>query len=102
MTKLDAARDAFIEETVSRGWEFPAVVRKEAYDEAVALEAAARKLTLAIEEYKATINGLDHVGKIVSPSAELANLIVDYECGEVGGDASRILARACDEAGEAA
>lgn len=92
-TAIDRARDAFIEETVGydKGWEFPDIVRTEAFVDAVAVEAATRKLFTAVEAFKAEINALDHVGKIVSSPEELTQLIIDYEMDQVGHSAAAIM-----------
>lgn len=92
-TAIDRARDAFIEEVASpeHGWEFPKIVRDEAYDEAVAVESATHKLLMAVEEFKSAINALDHVGKIVSSPEELTQLIIDYNMDWVGHAAAAIM-----------
>lgn len=92
-TAIDRARRNFIEETASpdKGWAFPKLVRDEAYDDAVAVEAATHKLLMAVEEFKSAINALDHVGKIVSTPEELTALIVDHEMDQVGHTAAAIM-----------
>lgn len=92
-TSIDRAREAFIEETVGydKGWEFPNIVCTEAFDEAVAVETATRKLFTAVEAFKAEINALDHVGKIVSSPEELTQLIIDYNMDWVGHTAAAIM-----------
>lgn len=92
-TAIDRAREAFIEEALGydKEWEFPDIVRTEAFCEAVAVETSARRLLAAVEAFKAEINALDHVGKMVSSPEELTQLIIDYEMDQVGHSAAAIM-----------
>lgn len=91
-TAIDRARTSFAEEVLeSDNWEFPVLVHQEAWNEAIAVEAATRKLLAAVEAFKAEINALDHVGNIVSSPEELTQLIIDYEMDQVGHSAAAIM-----------
>lgn len=101
ITKLERARQAFTAFrylfSVEEGYEFPVNEEKEALNDAIAAEIAAKKLLLAIETYRSTINGLDHFGQINSTPEELTKLIFDYDQDEVGHKATDLLRAAVEE-----
>lgn len=88
---LNAAYEAFIEAAAENSPSEPRAVKGEAYDEAVTLELAAKHLLAAVEAYRATVNGMDYVGKILSTPQELVDLIIDYDQDWVGHAASDVL-----------
>lgn len=101
ITKLERARQAFTtqiyEDAVDKGYEFPRHEEIDALQDAIKAEIAAKKLKLAIEEYRNTINSLDHFGTIPSTSEELCKIIFDYDIDEVGHKATDVLRAAVEE-----
>lgn len=101
ITKLERARQAFTAFrylfSTENGIEFPANEEKEALNDAIAAEIAAKKLKLAVEEYRNTINGLEHFGVIHSTAEELCQNVFDYDIDSVGHKATDVLRAAVEE-----